>query len=97
MALATENYTLADALANVNGLEDTTLPDNQPCIEGMQSSITYQCNFGTNFEDRNAFITGVARYIEEATVHASLVRFLLYNQSINRSIDGSIERISFFY
>ncbi|XP_055332237.1 cytoplasmic FMR1-interacting protein-like [Paramacrobiotus metropolitanus] len=71
-----DSYTLTDALANVNGLEDTTLPDNQPCIEGMQTSITYQCNFGTNFEDRGAFITGQAKYIEEATVHASLNELL---------------------
>ena len=28
----------------------------------------------TNFEDRSAFVTGVAKYIEEATVHAKLVR-----------------------
>jgi cytoplasmic FMR1 interacting protein len=33
----------------------------------------YQANFDTNFEDRNGFVTGIAKYIEEATVHASLV------------------------
>ena len=33
-------------------------------------------NFDTNFEDRNAFITGVAKYIEEATVHSSLNEML---------------------
>lgn len=32
-----------------------------------------QPNFNTNFEDRNAFVTGIARYIEQATVHSSMV------------------------
>ncbi|OQV18248.1 Cytoplasmic FMR1-interacting protein [Hypsibius exemplaris] len=76
MALGMENFTLADALNNVHSLDDMPLPDNQPCIEGLNSSITYQCNFGTNFEDRSAFITGQARYIEEATVHSSLNELL---------------------
>lgn len=76
MATRVETYTLSDALDNVHSLDSLPLFDNQPCVEGMNSSITYQCNFGTNFEDRNAFITGVARYIEEATVHASLVSHL---------------------
>ncbi|CAB1337769.1 unnamed protein product [Coregonus sp. 'balchen'] len=31
-------------------------------------------NFDTNFEDRNAFVTGIARYIEQATVHSSMVK-----------------------
>ena len=35
---------------------------------------TLQANMDTNFEDRNAFVTGVAKYIEEATVHSKLVR-----------------------
>jgi hypothetical protein len=42
----------------------------QPC------SIVYQANFDTNFEDRNAFVTGVAKYIEEATVHSNLNEML---------------------
>lgn len=36
--------------------------------------ISPQPNFNTNFEDRNAFVTGIARYIEQATVHSSMVR-----------------------
>ena len=39
----------------------------------------FQANFDTNFEDRNAFITGVAKYIEEATVHSSLNEMLEVN------------------
>ena len=53
----------------------------QPC------SIVYQANFDTNFEDRNAFVTGVAKYIEEATVHSNLnemleVCFILFTLEI---------------
>ncbi|KAI4891989.1 hypothetical protein NFI96_034195 [Prochilodus magdalenae] len=33
-------------------------------------------NFNTNFEDRNAFVTGIARYIEQATVHSSMNEML---------------------
>ena len=49
-----------------------------PCIEALSLSVHYQTNFDTNFEDRAAFVTGVAKYIEEATVHADLVSLLLY-------------------
>ena len=67
--MATEKVTLADALSNVDVLDELPLPDSQPCIEAQPCSIVYQANFDTNFEDRNAFVTGVAKYIEEATVH----------------------------
>ena len=67
---------LEDALSNVDLLEELPLPDQQPCIEPLPSSIVYQANFNTNFEDRNAFVTGVAKYIEEATVHSTMVSFL---------------------
>jgi len=65
---------LEDALSNVDLLEELPLPDQQPCIEPPPTSIVYQANFDTNFEDRNAFVTGVAKYIEEATVHSNMVR-----------------------
>jgi len=71
--MATEKVTLADALSNVEVLDELPLPDQQPCIEAQACSVIYQANFDTNFEDRTAFVTGVAKYIEEATVHASLV------------------------
>lgn len=65
--------TLGDALSNVDVLDELPLPDQQPCIEALPCSIVYHANFDTNFEDRNAFVTGVAKYIEEATVHSELV------------------------
>ena len=36
----------------------------------------YHVSFDTNFEDRNAFVCGVAKYIEEATVQAQLNQML---------------------
>ncbi|XP_061164414.1 cytoplasmic FMR1-interacting protein-like [Saccostrea echinata] len=71
-----EKITLTDALQNVDVLDELPLPDQQPCIEGMSLSIQYQANFDTNFEDRSAYVTGVAKYIEEATVHADLNKLL---------------------
>uniref|UniRef100_A0AAR2L8R8 Cytoplasmic FMR1-interacting protein n=1 Tax=Pygocentrus nattereri TaxID=42514 RepID=A0AAR2L8R8_PYGNA len=69
----TATVTLEDALSNVDLLEELPLPDQQPCIEPLPSSLIFQPNFDTNFEDRNAFVTGIARYIEQATVHSSMV------------------------
>ncbi|XP_053399045.1 cytoplasmic FMR1-interacting protein-like isoform X2 [Mercenaria mercenaria] len=71
-----EKITLTDALQNVDVLDELPLPDQQPCIEALSLSIHYQTNFDTNFEDRAAYVTGVARYIEEATVHADLNKLL---------------------
>uniref|UniRef100_A0A671SIH8 Cytoplasmic FMR1-interacting protein 1 homolog n=1 Tax=Sinocyclocheilus anshuiensis TaxID=1608454 RepID=A0A671SIH8_9TELE len=68
--------TLEDALSNVDLLEELPLPDQQPCIEPLPSSLIYQPNFNTNFEDRNAFVTGIARYIEQATVHSGMNEML---------------------
>uniref|UniRef100_A0A452INS9 Cytoplasmic FMR1-interacting protein n=1 Tax=Gopherus agassizii TaxID=38772 RepID=A0A452INS9_9SAUR len=70
----TAQVTLEDALSNVDLLEELPLPDQQPCIEPPPSSLLYQPNFNTNFEDRNAFVTGIARYIEQATVHSNMVK-----------------------
>ena len=71
-----DKVTLADALSNVDVLDELDLPDEQPSIQGEASSIVYHINFDTNFEDRNAFVCGVAKYIEEATVQAQLNRML---------------------
>lgn len=71
--LKMEKITLNDAMQNVDVLDELPLPDEQPCIDAAPLSIHYQVNKHTNFEDRGAFVTGMARYIEEATVHAKLV------------------------
>lgn len=90
--MAAEKVTLSDALSNVDVLDELPLPDQQPCIEAQPCSIVYHANFDTNFEDRNAFVTGVAKYIEEATVHAELVSLISvfgireYTVTVNNTI-----------
>lgn len=45
-----------------------------------------QPNFNTNFEDRNAFVTGIATYIEQATIHSSMVQYIVHARSDFRSL-----------
>ena len=65
--------TLKDALTNVQCLETLALPDEQPTIEPELTSVVYEVSFDTNFADRTAFITGIGKYNEEATVCSNLV------------------------
>ncbi|EGT51479.1 hypothetical protein CAEBREN_29296 [Caenorhabditis brenneri] len=51
-------------------LDSLTLPDNLPDIEARALPLLCRANFDTNFEDRSAFVTGIAKYSEEATRHA---------------------------
>lgn len=78
--MAADKITLNDAMQNVDVLDELPLPDEQPCIDAAPLSIHYQVNKHTNFEDRGAFVTGMARYIEEATVHAKLVSYTLVSE-----------------
>lgn len=88
----TEKITLSDALSNVEVLDELPLPDEQPCIEAQPCSVVYKANFDTNFEDRNGFVTGIAKYIEEATTHANLVSFFFFNvYDVNTVIDETTE------
>lgn len=64
---------LDSAVESVRRLENLSLPDEQPNIEACPTSVVYDTSFDTNFEDRNAFVTGIAKYMEEATVHSQLV------------------------
>jgi cytoplasmic FMR1 interacting protein len=91
--MATDKITLADALSNVEVLDELPLPDEQPCIEAQPCSIVYQANFDTNFEDRNGFVTGIAKYIEEATTHANLVSTSLVLHMIIRAYLMAIKSI----
>nr|XP_002730808.1 PREDICTED: cytoplasmic FMR1-interacting protein 2-like [Saccoglossus kowalevskii] len=67
---------LDEAIADIESLP--TLPPiaQQPCIEAQSKSLTYTANYDTNFEDRNGFLTGIARFMEEATVHSQLNELL---------------------
>lgn len=62
--------TINDAIKNVSLLDSLTLPDNLPDIEARALPLLCRANFDTNFEDRSAFVTGIAKYSEEATRHA---------------------------
>lgn len=70
--------TLQEAIENVRRLENLSLnTEEQPNIEAPPASITYTCDFDTNFADKEAFITGISRYMEEAGLHQQLVGCLL--------------------
>lgn len=73
---------LQDALNNVKCLEEFALPDEQPSIEPQAASVVYEVSFDTNFADRTAFITGIGRYNEEATICSNLVRKLYTNDFV---------------
>lgn len=65
--------TLEEAVENVRRLENLTLNnDEQPNIEAPPASITYTCDFDTNFGDKEGFITGISRYMEEAGIHQQM-------------------------
>lgn len=70
-----EMANIKDALTNVDCLKDLHLPDEQPIIEPEPASVVYEVSFDTNFADRTAFITGIGRYNEEATICSNLVSF----------------------
>lgn len=67
---------LADAISNVDVLDEVALCDDVPCIQSVSSSIVYHVNYDTNFEDRKAFARCDAKCIEEATVQANMNRML---------------------
>lgn len=67
-----DKVTLTNALENVDVLDELVLPDQQPCIEALSASIHYRANLDTNFTDKSAFVSGQAKYIEQATVQADL-------------------------
>ncbi|XP_074599073.1 cytoplasmic FMR1-interacting protein Sra-1 [Brevipalpus obovatus] len=71
-----EKVSISDALSNVEILDEIDLPDEQHCIQGQARSIVYHFNLDTNFEDRNAFVCGVAKYLEEANYQAKLNQML---------------------
>ena len=68
--------TLADAIGNVEVLDEIALPDVQPCIEAHSLPQQYRCNFDTNFDDKTAFLSS-SKCVEEAMRHAELVGHLI--------------------
>ncbi len=68
---------LEDALNNIQSLtDDLALPeDPEPSTDGAILSLQYDCNLDTGFVDRNAFVNVVAKFTEEASHQAKLVRW----------------------
>uniref|UniRef100_A0A5S6QGB0 Cytoplasmic FMR1-interacting protein n=1 Tax=Trichuris muris TaxID=70415 RepID=A0A5S6QGB0_TRIMR len=75
--MSSEVISFSAAVGNVELLEEISLPDGQPMIEAQPRLMQYTANFDTNFEDRGAFITGISKYIEEASRHAELKELLM--------------------
>ena len=64
---------LTAAIQNVATLKQLRLPDDQPHIEAAAATVNYEVDFDTNFQDREAFVAGVSKYVEEAQSLADLV------------------------
>ncbi|VDO93051.1 unnamed protein product [Soboliphyme baturini] len=75
--MSSEAVSFHDAIENVEVLDQIPLPDSQPCIEAQPILLQYSAGLDTNFEDKNAFITGISKYIEEASRHAELNELLI--------------------
>ncbi|KAL3880810.1 hypothetical protein ACJMK2_033017 [Sinanodonta woodiana] len=67
---------LNKALETVDLLGQLGTKDPQPCVTALSQAVQYQADFDTNFEDRGAFVTGVAKFMEEATNHADMNKLL---------------------
>jgi len=63
---------MQDALINVRALEDHAQLKDQPVIEAAAVSLDYDASFDTNFEDREAFVRGISKYVEEAAALGNL-------------------------
>ncbi len=73
---------LEEAVNTVENLDEIQSPDYQPCIEALNGSILYKVSLDTNFEDKTAYVTGISKYIEEAAMHAQLVKNEFYFFSV---------------
>ncbi|CAD5220900.1 unnamed protein product [Bursaphelenchus okinawaensis] len=71
-----DKITLNEAFEVVQALDDTPVYDDQPTIEANSAQVHVQARFDTNFQDREAFVTGVSKYIEEATRHGDFNNML---------------------
>lgn len=72
---AMKDINLMEILASEEASKLAAAGIDQPHIEGQPLPVLYQAVMNSNFEDRNGFVTGIAKYIEEATVHAALVNY----------------------
>lgn len=70
------NINLAEAIRCVNSLDELPLSDDAPAIEAASIAVQHQVSYDTNFEDCDAYVQGMAKYMEEARVHAELNKLL---------------------
>ncbi len=76
MATTTTDISLlhdtSTAISNLQA-HSIQLRDDQPSISSASVNVDYDVSFETNFVDRIAFASGVAKYVEAAQHHAELV------------------------
>jgi len=63
---------LQQALETVAVLQTSKIPVDQPCIEAASISLDCDISFDSNFADREAFVRGISKYVEEASSIGSL-------------------------
>ncbi|PAA91196.1 hypothetical protein BOX15_Mlig033928g1, partial [Macrostomum lignano] len=68
--------TIVDAIKNVNLLDNLDASDTVYSVEAAPIPILLKSDTDRNFQDRNAYVVGVAKYLEEATVHAEMTDLL---------------------
>ena len=72
------SLTLQDALSKVKSLGNKELPpDRCPDIDGASVSVEYIAIKNTMFVDKEAFRTGPAAFLEQATRQAKLVSIMV--------------------
>lgn len=63
-------------MLNVGVLGSSRLPCDQPTIEAAGMSLDCDASFDTNFADREAFVRGIAKYVEDARSIGKLTEIL---------------------
>ncbi|KAL7672733.1 hypothetical protein ACOME3_007614 [Neoechinorhynchus agilis] len=71
------SVTLSDAILNVDALADVTESRRSSCFSShdfgnSSESLAYEVDFNTDFQDRNAYLCVVSKYMEEATHQCEL-------------------------
>eukprot|EP01137_Pigoraptor_chileana_P010276 Opistho-2@59637 len=64
--------TIQQAIQTVASLETFQLHDDQPVVEAQSVAIEYEVSMDPNFDDRNAFIGAMSKFLEEARTQGNL-------------------------
>ncbi|PAA60176.1 hypothetical protein BOX15_Mlig029510g1 [Macrostomum lignano] len=68
--------TIVDAIRNVDLLDNLDTSDDVYNIEAAPVSLLLKHDADRNFQDRSAYVVGVAKYMEEAASHAEMTELL---------------------